>query len=156
LPKEQKKQALFSKRFVSNTLFKKQKNSSENFLLKKKMLLLLFSKRKRKMRLYVEHFDLNGKTLLICFKAKLLILFQNCFLVQVSKMKEAKNKQTGSKVFFLFAKTTILLCKTIKHFFVSQLFKKNKHLFTKNNSFFLLEKLTSYVLTKKSVNIRDL
>jgi len=47
---------------------------------------------------------------------------------QSSKMKEAKNKQTRSEVSFLFVKTTMLLCKTMKHFFVSQLSKINKRL----------------------------
>ena len=59
---------------------------------------------------------------------------QRCFVfvffrfVFSSKMKKAKNKQTRSEVFFLFVKTTMLLCKTMKHFFVSQLSKTNKPL----------------------------
>jgi len=61
--------------------------------------------------------------------AFLFCLFrQSCFFFQLSKMKKAKNKQTRSEVFFLFVKTTILLCKTMKHFFVSQLSKINKPL----------------------------
>ena len=58
----------------------------------------------------------------------LFCLFQSCFFFQVSKMNEAKNKQTRTEVFFLFVKTTRLLCKTMKHFFVSQLSKINKPL----------------------------
>jgi hypothetical protein len=81
--------------------------------------------------------------------AFLFCLFQSFILF--SKM------QGGPKFFFLFVKTTILLCKTIKHFFVSQLSKKSKHWFKKKrNSFLLLEKLRSYVFAKKRVNIRDL
>ena len=62
----------------------------------------------------------NLKTLAFGKKnsAFLFCLFrQSCFFFQLSKMKKAKNKQTRSEVFFLFVKTTILLCKTMKHFF---------------------------------------
>ena len=146
-----KNKPLFSKSFVSNILCpKNKKNFSENFLLKKQVLTrVVYKSEKEKEGLYLQSFDLNDKTLLILFKAKfaycqkqnrehlplekkkaffLFCIFQSCFFFQVSKMKEAKNKQTRSEVFFLFVKTTMLLCRTMKHFFVSQLSKINKPL----------------------------
>ena len=116
---------------------KNKKNFSDNFLLS-----FGLQKRKEKQSLYLQSFDFNDKTLLILFEAKFpmakkkkqrTLAFgkknnafrQSCFFL---KMRKAKNKQTRSEVFFLFVKTTILLCKTIKHFFVSQLSKINKPL----------------------------
>ena len=93
----------------------------------------------RKKKLFFFHlqsFDLNDKILLILFQANFAYgqkpnrenrAFLFC-LFQSTKMKEAKNKQTRSEVSFLFVKTTILLCKTMKHFFVSQLSKIKKPL----------------------------
>ena len=91
----------------------------------------------------------KNKTENTCFWKKKTALFcfarQRCFFFQLSKMKKSKNKQTRSQVFFLFVKTTILSCQTIKHFFVSQLSKINKPLVEKkSNSFFLLKKLRRY------------
>ena len=144
-----KNKLLFSKRFVPNILCpKNKKNFSENFLLQKQVLTRLVYKEKKKNKafLYKASTFKNDKALLILFKAKFAhgqktkqrtLAFKNktkqqCFVfvffrfVFSSKMKKAKNKQTRSEVFFLFVKTTMLLCKTMKHFFVSQLSKINK------------------------------
>jgi hypothetical protein len=107
-------------------------------LFKKKVLFLLVYEKKKKSKFFVESSDLNGKTLLIwffvyCQKQRALAFAKKKnrdFVLSFSEffslpqMKEEKNKQTRSKIFFLFVKTSILLYKTMKHFFVSQLSKK--------------------------------
>ena len=73
-----KKQAPFSKRFVSNILCpKNKKNFYENFLLKKQVLTCLVYKKKKKKKkqsLYLQSFDLNDKTLLILFCSRQSLL----------------------------------------------------------------------------------
>jgi hypothetical protein len=74
-------------------------------------------------------------------------------------MKEAKNKQKRSEVFFSFCQDNNVLVQDNETFFCFTIVQ-NQQAFgicfwvkKKNNSFFLLEKLRSY---KKTVNMRDL
>jgi len=110
--------------YVDSIDFKKQWQKFANFVLTQ---TLIVPKNKRENTFLWE----KNKRVFCCY------LLQSCFLIQVTKMKEAKNKQTTSEVLFLFVKTTILLCKKTKRFFVSQLFKKTTVGFKKKQLFFL-------------------
>ena len=134
-----KSKSLFSKRFVSNILCpRNKKNFSENFFFKKQVLTLLVHKKKKKTGLYLQSFDLNAKTLLILFEAKfahgqkqnrehlplkkksafLFCLFQSCFFLPSFKMKETKNKQTRSDVFFSFCQDNNVVVQDNKNIFL--------------------------------------
>ena len=71
--KGKKTSPFFSEKFVSNILCpKNKKNFSENFLFKKASVDSFgLQNEKEKEGLYLQSFDLNDKTLLILFKAKL-------------------------------------------------------------------------------------
>ena len=111
---------------------------------KSKCWLFSLQKEKEKQDLSLQRFDLNGKTLLILFEAKFaccqkqnrehlpldkkLRFFVLCFselFVLPSFQNKGSKKQTNKvrSFFFLFVKATILLCKTMEHFFVSKINK---------------------------------
>ena len=76
------------------------------------------------------------KKALFCFVFFRVIFSLTIFFSKFSKWRKQKNKQTRSEFFFLFIKTTMLLYKTIKPFFVSQLPKINKPLVQKKVTIF--------------------
>ena len=156
------------------TLSKKQKELFWKLLVEKASVDSFgLQNEKEKEGLYLQSFDLNDKTLLILFKAKfaycqkqnrehlplekkqrffLFCLFQSCFSSKFPKWRKQKTNKRGQKFFFLFVKTTMLLCKTMKHFFVSQLSQINKPLaiaFGWNKKKTLFSCLRSYVCAKK-------
>ena len=108
----------FLKICVKYTLSKKQKVLFWKLLVQKASVnsFSCLQKEKEKQSLYLQSFDLNDKNsahfvwgkVLPVAKNKILkkrsafsfCLFQSCLLLQVSKMGEAKNKQTRSEVFF--------------------------------------------------------
>ena len=73
LPKE-KKTSPFSKRFVSNTLFKKQKELFRKLLVQKESVASFgLRKKKEKQGFDVERFDLIAKLCSFCLRQSLLI-----------------------------------------------------------------------------------
>ena len=184
LPKEKKQASFFKKICVKYTLSKKQKELFWKLLVEKASVDSFgLQNEKEKEGLYLQSFDLNDKTLLILFKAKFaygqkqnrehlplekktalfcFVFFRVVCSSKFPKWRKQKTNKQSQKFFFLFVKATILLCKTMEHFFVSQLSKINKPLAIafgwkkKKQPFFLaweVEKLRFY---KKTVNIRDL
>ena len=118
-----KSKSLFSKRFVSNILCpRNKKNFSENFFFKKQVLTLLVHKKKKKTGLYLQGLDLNAKTQNTCLWKKksafLFCLFQSCFFLPSFKMKETKNKQTRSDVFFSFCQDNNVVVQDNKNIFL--------------------------------------
>ena len=128
---------------------KNKKNFSENFLLKKQVPTRLVYKKKKKTKpLFTKlrlkwqnsaHFvsgkvclwprtqqrtlAFGKKTALFCF-----VFFRVVSSSKFPKWRKQKTSKRDQKFFFLFVKTTMLLCETIKHFLVSQLSKINKPL----------------------------
>ena len=116
------KRALFSQTFVSNILcLKNKKKTFLKFLFQKQVLTFLVYKNKKKTKAFIyktfqnsAHFvrefayTTKNKTDLLFF----LLRFQN---------EATKNQTNNVTSFFSFS---MLFCKTIKHFFVSQLMSK--------------------------------
>jgi len=170
LSKEKKTSPFFWKICVKYFLQKTKRTLLKTSCSKKKCCFFWFTKKKRKTRLWCRTFWLNCKTLLILFEAKFaycqkqnrehlpleenkrvfFCLFQSCFLFQVTKMKEAKNKQTKSKVFFSFCQDNNLVVQDNKTFFCFTIVqKKQAFVLKKKQIFFLVWEVEKLPFCKK-------
>ena len=127
---------------------KTKRTSLKTSCWKSKCSLVWFTKRKRKTKPLFTKLRLKWqnsahlvqvclwpktKQRTLAFRKKNSVFF--CFVFfrvvlssKFPKWKKQKTNKRGQKVFFLFVKATMLLCKTMKFFFVSQLSKINKPL----------------------------